>query len=452
MSTIVALSTPPGRSAIAVLRLSGPDAVRIINELTRESLHKLPPRQVALKTIHNPATDEVIDRVLITHMPAPNSFTGEDVIEISCHGSPVIVRRTIDQLLHLGARLANPGEFSLRAVANGKIDLSQAEAIRDLINAHTDAAAQQAMRQLNGELSGRLGPIKQGLIDLIVRLESAIEFVEDDLPQWQRPQLSASVTLLSKEIKKLVDSYAAGHWLRDGIKVTIAGCPNVGKSSLFNSLLRRDRAIVTSVPGTTRDTLSEKINIRGVPVSLTDTAGVRRTPDAIESIGIDRAHQAIADADLVLLMFDGSSPLNEEDFDLFSKVRESRYLVVVNKSDLASFEFSRLPDDIGPLTPIAISALRGDGLDQLCEMMLDQLGVKSNGDDSLLVTDARHYDLLSRTLEELERATEVLEEGMSEEMILVPLHNALTLLGAVTGETTTEDILTEIFATFCIGK
>jgi tRNA modification GTPase len=209
---------------------------------------------------------------------------------------------------------------------------------------------------------------------------------------------------------------------------------------------------VTSVPGTTRDTLSEKINIHGVPVSLTDTAGVRRSPDAIESIGIDRAHQAIADADLVLLMFDGSSPLNEEDLDLFSKTSDSRYLVVVNKSDLAGFECNRLPEDFGPVSPIAISALRGDGLDQLCERMLDQLGVRSNGGDSLLITDARHYDLLSKTLEELERASQVLKEGLSEEMILVPLHNALTLLGAVTGETTSEDILTEIFATFCIGK
>jgi tRNA modification GTPase len=385
-------------------------------------------------------------------MPAPNSFTGEDVVEISSHGSPVLVRRIIDEILYEGARLANAGEFSLRAVANGKLDLSQAEAIRDLINAHTEAAAQQALRQLGGELSASLDPIKSGLIELIVRLESAIEFVEDDLPDWQSSQLQTSLESLSTDVRKLVDSYAAGHWLRDGIKVTIAGRPNVGKSSLFNSLLRRERAIVTSVPGTTRDTLSEKISIRGIPVSLTDTAGVRRTPDTVESIGVDRARQAIVDADLVLLLFDGSVDPTDEDLDLFSQTQESRYLLVVNKSDLSEFECDRLARHVGPVSAIAVSALRGDGMDQLCQAIMDQLGATSTGGDSLLITDARHYDLLSRTVDELGRAAAILREGVSEEMILVPLHNALTMLGAITGETTSEDILTEIFSTFCIGK
>jgi tRNA modification GTPase len=451
MSTIVALSTPPGRSAIAVLRLSGPDAVQITRDLTRESI-ALQPRHATLATVYNSESGETIDRVLVTCMLAPNSFTGEDVIEISCHGSPVIVRQIVDEVLVKGARLANPGEFSLRAVANRKLDLSQAEAIRDLINAHTDAAAQQAIRQLNGELSNRLEPIKSELIRLIVRLESALEFVEDDLPAWQREDVSEKLQSVSNEIRKLVDSYAAGHWLRDGVTVTIAGRPNVGKSSLFNSLLKHDRAIVTALPGTTRDTLSEKINILGVPVSLTDTAGVRRTPDTIESIGIDRAHQAIADADLVLLVFDGTEELTEDDLDLFSQARDSSYLLVINKSDLVEFRSSRVQDRLGPVEPIVVSAFSGAGLDQLCRSIMDRVGVNGNGSDSLLITDARHHDLLSKSLEEIEQARELTQGSVSEEMVLVPLHNALTLLGAITGETTSEDILTQIFVTFCIGK
>ncbi len=302
MSTIVALSTPPGRSAIAIIRLSGPHSLRIVSDLITEGTLALAPRQATLKTICDPERGIVLDRALITTFPGPNSFTGEEMVEISCHGSPIIIRRMIDIMLRSGARLANAGEFTLRALTNGKLDLSQAEAIRDLINAQTDLAAQQAIRQLSGELSARLQPLKDRLIDAIVPLESAVEFVEDDLPNLQAAEVVKRLKGVVSELAKLAASFSAGHWLRDGIKVTIVGRPNVGKSSLFNGLLRRERAIVTSIPGTTRDTLSETINIGGVPVSLTDTAGVRGTPDAIESIGIDRAQQAIVDADLVLLV------------------------------------------------------------------------------------------------------------------------------------------------------
>ncbi|HLE62072.1 MAG TPA: tRNA uridine-5-carboxymethylaminomethyl(34) synthesis GTPase MnmE, partial [Pyrinomonadaceae bacterium] len=409
------------------------------------------PRQATLRSIRDSHTGELVDRVLMTYMQAPNSFTGEEMIEISCHGSPVIVRRILDLVLANGARLAEPGEFSLRAVENGKLDLSQAEAIRDLINAQTQAAARQAVRQLNGELSCRLTSLKNKLVETIVRLEAAVEFVEDDLHELQVTELSNGLRRVSSELKELASSFSAGHWLRDGISVTITGRPNVGKSSLFNSLLKRDRAIVSTVPGTTRDTLSEMISITGIPVSLTDTAGVRGKPDEIETIGIDRTHKAIADADLVLFVVDGTEGLTEDDMLLFSRTRETRCLLVANKGDLPGFScadrFAELGDSCVP-----VSALTGEGLEQLCETIVRELGVNEVDRQDLLVTDARHYDLLRKTREELEAAIRLIDDQTSEELVLVGLHNALTLLGAITGETTSDQILSEIFATFCIGK
>jgi tRNA modification GTPase len=452
MSTIVALSTPPGRGAIAIIRLSGPEAISISHNLIQERPVSLTPRQATLKAIRDAPTGELVDRVLMTYMQAPNSFTGEEMIEISCHGSPVVVRRILDLVLGNGARLADPGEFSLRAVENGKLDLSQAEAIRDLINAQTQAAARQAVRQLSGELSGRLVPLKNKLVEAIVRLESAVEFVEDDLPKVQIAELAHGLRGVASDLKQLESSFSAGHWLRDGLSVTITGRPNVGKSSLFNSLLKRDRAIVTSVPGTTRDTLSEMISITGIPVSLTDTAGVRGKPDEIETIGIDRTHKAIADADLVLFVVDGTEELTEDDLLLFSRTRDSRCLLVANKRDLPSFTCRAKFAELGNASCVPVSALTGEGLEQLCQTMICELGVSELDRQDLLVTDARHYDLLCKTREQLETAIRLVDDQASEELVLVGLHNALTLLGAITGETTSDQILSEIFATFCIGK
>ncbi|HZE73526.1 MAG TPA: tRNA uridine-5-carboxymethylaminomethyl(34) synthesis GTPase MnmE [Pyrinomonadaceae bacterium] len=452
MSTIVALSTPPGRSAVAVIRLSGSDSLNLLAPLVNETAQDLSVRRPTLKTIYDPGTAEVIDRALVTFMRAPNSFTGEDLIEISCHGSPIVVRRIIDSLLDRGARLAGPGEFTLRALSNAKLDLSQAEAIRDLIDAQTDAAARQAVRQLNGELSLNLQSIKSGLVDAIVRLESALEFVEDDLPAVQSEELATRLKRVASQLVDLAATYNAGHWVRDGIKVTIAGRPNVGKSSVFNSLLRRDRAIVTSIPGTTRDTLSETVNISGLPVSLTDTAGIRATPDAVESFGIDRAHRAIADADLVMFVIDGTVELDDEDRRLLSQVRDSRYLVVVNKCDLPDFKADREKLERLDSECISISALRGDGLDKLGQAIVDQVAGSHEVNEGFLVTDARHFDLLNKSSEQVQAALKLIESRASEELILVGLHNALALVGSITGETTSEDILSEIFSTFCIGK
>jgi tRNA modification GTPase len=407
-------------------------------------------RRATLTKLRSTSDDEVLDQVLLTCFPGPQSLTGEDVVEISCHGSPAIVRRIVDATLELGAVLAAAGEFTLRALTNGKIDLAQAEAIRDLIAAQTDAAVKQAARQLNGELSNALDPFKQKLIDVIVLLESALEFVEDDLPAPQLNQVDATLVSVLAGVEQLSQSYSAGRLLQEGARVAITGRPNVGKSSLFNSLLRSERAIVTDVPGTTRDTLSESLDIGGVPVVLTDTAGLRETSDDVETLGIERTHRAMGDADLVLVVLDGSAEVGLEDRELLDRTAASHRIVVLNKCDLPDFRSSSRC--VPGVEAINVSARTGEGLSTLHHAIVAQLNSDSAEDGSLLITNARHYDLLCNAKRELEVARECLRDRHSEELVVAPLHNALKLLGQITGETTTEDILSEIFATFCIGK
>lgn len=452
MDTIIALATPPGRSAIGVIRLSGADALSLTRSLFSKDSLSPKPAHVVLKSIRNPATGELIDRALVSYFPAPDSFTGEDVVEISCHGSPVILRQVIDSMLRLGARLAGPGEFTLRALGAGKMNLSQAEAIRDLINAQTDVAAQQAVRQLSGELSVRLKPLMDRLLGLIVTLESAVEFVEDDLPEVEGQRIKEVLGQVILEVTYLASSFSSGHLLRDGLKVTLVGRPNTGKSSLFNELLRTDRAIVTEIPGTTRDTLSEFVNIKGLPVMLTDTAGVRDSANRVESIGVERTKRAMADADLLLVVVDGSVGITTEDLDFLRTTAEQKRVIALNKSDLPSFR-DRLASDLnGPARVVSVSAKNREGLGDLREAMLEPFVSFDTNERGLLITDARHYDLLCRTQDELESSCVAIEAGASEEIILVGLHNALSFLGDITGETTTEDVLSRIFSTFCIGK
>ncbi|HEX5604073.1 MAG TPA: tRNA uridine-5-carboxymethylaminomethyl(34) synthesis GTPase MnmE [Pyrinomonadaceae bacterium] len=448
MSTIVALSTPRGRGALAVIRLSGPEALAIARQMS--DVDVLEPRHATLITLRRPKNGDELDQVLLTCFNAPHSLTGEDVVEISCHGSPAVVRSIIDTTLELGAVLAGPGEFTLRALSNGKINLAQAEAIRDLIAAQTEAAVKQASRQLNGELSNALGPFAEKLLEVIVLLESALEFVEEDIPAPRANELDTDLAVVSTGIEKLARSYSAGRLLQEGVSVTITGRPNVGKSSLFNGLVERERAIVTDVPGTTRDTLTEAIDLEGIPVILTDTAGLRETTDGIETLGIERTRRAMSDSDLVLVVLDGAEGVGPYDRELIDQTENTRRLVVMNKSDLPGFNVPA--SCIEELRPINVSARTGEGLSTLRDAIL--ASVSSNGVDEggLLITNARHYDLLCSTQRELEAARAALRERYSEELVLVPLHNALKFLGQITGETTTEDILSEIFSTFCIGK
>jgi tRNA modification GTPase len=452
MDTIVALGTPTGRSAIGVIRLSGPHSLSIVRSIVADNHFQPEPSQSVLRSIRSNGSSSILDRALVTYFPAPNSYTGEDVFEISCHGSPVILRQVVDLALGLGARLAGPGEFTLRALSNGKLNLSQAEAIRDLINAQTEAAAQQALRQLMGELSERLQGPQQKLIQTIVQLESALEFVEDDLPQLSKQHIARDLADVATELDRLASTFEVGHLLRDGLKVTFAGRPNVGKSSLFNRLLASERAIVTEVPGTTRDTITESISLDGVPVLLTDTAGVRDSTDKIESLGVERTRNAMAEADLLVVVIDGSEALSADDFSVLSHAKSARHIVAINKSDVPCFDTLEQSRPSFEARAINVSAATGFGLETLRAAILEPFGFVDSSNAGFLITDARHHDLLLRAGAEVQSSFDLFQGGASEELVLIGLHNGLRFLGQVTGETTTEEILSEIFATFCIGK
>jgi tRNA modification GTPase len=447
-NTIVALATPTGRSGIGVIRLSGAESLDITRRLVRDLKFDPEPRFAHLKRICDLETGEVLDEVIITYFKSPQSFTGEDVVEISCHGSPIILRQIIDFCLKLDARMAEAGEFSMRALANGQLNLSQAEAIRDLIDAQSIASARQSIRQLRGELSNQLQPLKDKLLDVIVVLESTLEFVEDDLPDFQTENIKTNLSEIVRHVDQMASTFQAGKLLREGLKIAIVGRPNVGKSSLFNALLGHERAIVTDIAGTTRDQLHEKLVIENIPISLIDTAGLRQTLDTVESIGVERSKRTMADADLVVVILDGSQNLIDEDYDLLHQVSDLQHLLVVNKSDIASnFSFKFPKSEF-----IRTSAKTGEGLDTLQKAIVRPFHSQNSEQSGFLISDARHYDLLLRAKIEIETSITLLNQKMSEEIVLIGLHNAIRFFGQITGETTTEDMLTRIFSTFCIGK
>ncbi len=453
--TIVALATPTGRSGIGVIRLSGSDSLRITRVLTGNDGSQPEPRVANLKQLRDPATGDVIDEAVVTWFRSPNSFTGEDVVEIGCHGSPVLLRQVIDICLGHGARMAEAGEFTLRALSNGRMDLAEAEAVRDLIDAQTKASARQAIRQLSGEFSRQLQPLKDDLLNVIVVLESALEFVEDDLPEAQAAALRERLITVAEATEMIAETFTAGRLLREGIKVAIVGRPNVGKSSLFNALLGSERAIVTEIAGTTRDQLHERFTVDGIPISLIDTAGLRETSDIVESIGVERSRAVMADADVVVVMVDASEELIAEDIEILASVADIEHLIVLNKIDKAAPEQiaairSKIEDQRSKF--IDTSAKTRAGLDALQRAFVEPFSPEDISNSGFLVTDARHHDLLVRSAAEIRSSVDQIDHKMSEEIPLIGLHNALRYLGQITGETTTEDMLTRIFETFCIGK
>ena len=445
--TIVALATPPGRSGIGVIRLSGDESLELLRKISAKDSISPKARQSFLLPIIDVESSFVIDEALATFFESPNSYTGENVVEFSCHGSPIILRKVIDLLLGFGARLAEPGEFTLRALSNGKLNLAQAEAIRDLIDAQSLSAVRQSVRQLKGELSTRLQPIKDELLDVIVILESSLEFVEDDLPSFQTEKIKTRLKEISEKIESIAATFTSGRLLREGIRVALVGRPNVGKSSLFNAFLGEDRAIVTDIAGTTRDQIHERMTIDDIPVSLFDTAGLRETDDTVEKIGVERSKQAIADADLVLVLIDGSVELTDEDREILRSVEELNYIIVLNKSDLPS---ANIP--LNDSMHAKISAKTGHGLTELKTLIVSRFSDPKLEGDGFLISDARHHDLLIKTFSEINESIQLMENRISEEIVLVGLHNSMRFLGQITGETTTEDMLTRIFSTFCIGK
>lgn len=467
--TIAAVSTPPGRGGIGVVRLSGPAALdiatavfcseRLSPQPSGLSPSRLEANRAQFGHIIDPASSQPIDQAVVTYFKAPHSYTGEDVVEISCHGSPVILARVLQLTLELGARLAEPGEFTFRAFFNKRIDLAQAQAVRDVINAQTQYQARVATKQLEGELSKRLTPLKDALVEVVVHLESSVEFVEEDISPKTASILVAKLAGVIDALAAIAGSFSFGRYLKQGFDLAIVGRPNVGKSSVFNRLAGRDRAIVTELPGTTRDALYESTSISGVPVRLIDTAGIRQTTDLVESIGIGRSRTAIADADISLLVLDASCELERDDIELLDSVPEASRIIALNKTDLPNFLDEQLYDQTGlhlaecQDNVASISALTGCGFDELTAKIFEQLaGDASTERDDIMLTDARQHEAVQKAIEQLREAREMMNRRELEEIVLLKLRGALAALGEITGETLNDDILGQIFSTFCIGK
>jgi tRNA modification GTPase len=437
--TIAAISTPLGRGGLGVVRLSGPDARRIAEAILTLSA-PWQAWQAHLATLLD-RDGHAIDQVVATFFAAPRSYTAEDVIEISCHGSPIVLRHALERAVAAGARLAEPGEFTLRAYLNGRIDLPQAEAVRDLIDATTLYQARVAAQQAGGSLSRRIAPLKEQLLDLIALLEAGIDFAEDDVSVAPTAEILRRIAPIVGGTRRLADSFHYGHLVRGGIALAIVGRPNVGKSSLFNALLEQDRAIVTDIPGTTRDLVSESASIGGIPVKLYDTAGIREGAETVESLGIERSYQAMADADLTLVVLDASQGVTAEDEVLIA--RAHRRLLVANKCDLAP----------APAAALAVSALTGQGVPELRDAILAAVApAGAFEDETAFITSVRHEQLLRESAGFLHKAAAAAEASLPHEMVLLDLYSALRPIDAVTGATTADDILNRIFATFCIGK
>jgi tRNA modification GTPase len=458
--TIVAIATPPGRGGIGVVRLSGPKALEIAAPMLRLK-HDLQPGHAIFGELVDPGGEDErvtnvgqgpearIDEVVVTYFAKPHSYTTDDIVEISAHGSPVILRHIVELCVSAGARLAEPGEFTMRAFLNGRIDLTQAEAVRDLIDSQTLYQAKIAAQQLEGALSRRLQPIKQKLVELIAVLEAGIDFAEDDVSVMPDVTILDHIAAVRAPLEQLSASFEYGKIVHEGLTLAIVGRPNVGKSSLFNRLVERERAIVTATPGTTRDLVTETVAIGGIPVKLIDTAGIRQALDEAESIGIQKSMEALVDADLVLVVLDASQEPTAEDTELLRQSESRPVIVVGNKSDLGVSDQWRV--DRSPA--VRTSAVNGDGITELRAEILRHIGgERGTQAEAGFLTNIRHQGLVQDSLVALGAAKNAVQERVPHEMLLMDLYNALRPLDAITGATTTDDILNLIFSTFCIGK
>jgi tRNA modification GTPase len=477
--TIVAIATPPGRAGIGIVRLAGTKAKSIALPMLRLK-HELEPGRAVFGELIEPCGsdsfvrvsaphsaesstqpdgrghpsphEQKIDEVVVTYFAKPHSYTTDDIVEISAHGSPVVLRHIVEMALAQGARLAEPGEFTMRAFLNGRIDLTQAEAVRDLIDSQTLYQAKVAAQQLEGALSHRLKPIKQKLIELIAVLEAGIDFAEDDVSVMPGEQILQHIAEVRTPLEDLARSFAYGKLVHEGLTLAIVGRPNVGKSSLFNRLVERERAIVTATPGTTRDLVTETVAIGGIPVKLVDTAGIRRALDEAESIGIQKSMEALADADLVLVVLDASQAASDEDNQLLAQIEQRSAIVIENKADLQSHSGSG--SSVRPASAkLRTSALTGEGIAELRAAILQHVtGDTRSSAESGFLTNARHQALVRDSLRGLGRAQIAVQNKIPHEMLLLDLYDALRPLDEITGATTNDDILNLIFSRFCIGK
>lgn len=447
LETVVAISTPPGRGGIGIVRLSGTRAKSIGEAMVRLA-RPLEPGRARFGHVIDSATGETLDEVVVTFFAAPHSYTAEDVVEIAMHGSPVLLSYVLEQAIQAGARLAEPGEFTQRAFFSGRLDLTQAEAVRDLIDASTLHQARVAAQQMGGALSRRIAPVKQALVNLIASLEAGVDFAEDDIDTMPAFEIVTRLQQIETPLHEMERSFSYGRLVHDGLRLAIVGRPNVGKSSLFNRLVERDRAIVTAIPGTTRDLVTERVSIEGIPVELIDTAGLRETRDEIEAIGITKSREAMAEADLVLMVIDGTSQQHPEDLTTLASLADRPLLVAANKLDLGAGELN-----LHQSVPVVhTSAITGEGIAELRSSILSIATNGASWQETALVTNLRQKQAISEALQSLQRAEEATRTLLPHEVLLVDLYDSLGALDALTGATTADDILHLIFSSFCIGK
>jgi tRNA modification GTPase len=460
--TIAAISTPLGHGGIGIVRLSGSHSIKIADTIfcspKKKKLRNTASHRIIFGHIINPKNKEIVDEVLVSIMKSPNTYTREDIVEINCHGGSIPLRRILELALTKGARLAEPGEFTKRAFLNGRIDLAQAEAVLDIINSLTVESQKSAMNQLKGSLSNKIESIRNELIELTAIVEAYIDFPEEDLEPVSIKQMKKSAMKIRKSLMDLIESSRYGIILREGVKTAIVGRPNVGKSSLLNALLDQDRAIVTEVPGTTRDVIEEYLNIKGLPIKIMDTAGIRDVEDIAEQEGVKRSLRAIEDADLVLVIIDGSESLHDSDIEIINNISIPKAILVINKIDLpqkplsfSSVLINRETVDLSHKT-VKVSAKKRNGLDQLRDKIVETAlnGKTASGKET--VTNVRHVNALERAVSSLDAFVTGINEKFSPEFLSVDLREILDAIGEIQGITTPEDILNRIFSNFCIGK
>jgi tRNA modification GTPase len=445
--TIAAIATPAGVGGLGIIRISGPDAVKILKNIFKVRKPLL-SHQAVFGKIREQDSSEIIDSVLVLYLQGPKSFTGEDTVELHCHGNPYILNRILDLCLKYGAQLAAPGEFTKRAFLNGKVDLTQAEAVYDLINSKTSVSLQTATKQMEGKLSAQIKLLRNDLIRMLSHIEAIIDF-PDEIDEVPLKDFIPVVEHCSQTVKQLIGTAEAGRLYREGVKIAIIGNPNVGKSSLLNAMLRMERAIVTDIPGTTRDTLEEYLNIKGIPIQIIDTAGLRHTEDKVEKIGIERSLASIEQAQLVLLVTDGSSGLNEEEINLIKRLEnEKPFVLVINKIDLS--DNLKLQANVKNI--VFISAKYSRGIEKL-EEKIGEILLEGKTDTSLEINiNNRHREILFRASEFLDKALITIENDLPVDFLAIDIKAAIVSMGEIIGENVTEEIITEIFANFCVGK
>lgn len=452
--TIVAPATSTGKSSVNIIRLSGDKSLAVAESIFMPKRYKISENPRKMIYGHIIDGDKVIDEVMLCYMKAPHSFTCEDVVEINCHGGSKSLEEIMSLILTKGVRLAQNGEFTKRAFLNGRIDLSQAEAVIDIINAKSTKSFENAQRQLQGRLSGRIEKIDERLKKSIAQITVAIDFPEEDIPEVTYEELLNDVEISMDELNKLKETYKNGKVISDGINIAIIGRPNVGKSSLLNELLEENRAIVTDIAGTTRDIITESLSINGISVNLIDTAGIRETQDVVEKIGVERSISSIENADIILLVLDTSDKLNEEDKELMERLRDRDYLILLNKSDLQNnLDINDLPDFLDKENIINISTLDKRGIEELKENIYAK--AVSFDDDSInnvMITNSRHYSLIENTINSLKDARQALLDNVELDILEIDFLNAVDYLGQITGLSVSESLLDTIFSKFCIGK